>query len=435
MRDIALTIVFIVLVGWSFKRPFIAPLLWAWLGLMNPHRLTFGFAYSMPFAQIAAIVMLIALLLTKERYPYPNSGAARLLVAFYLWMCVTSLLSFNDSASVMEGWIKVTKIQVMLFVSLLMLRGRMHINALVWVIVISLGFYGLKGGVHTIMRGGTSMVMGPPGSFIEGTNDIALAMMMTVPLMYYLASQAQNKWVRRGLYLTMGVTSLAVLGTTSRGALLAVLTMATLLGLKSQRKVTTVVVLVVGLAGMFAFMPDQWVDKMGTISTHEDHSAQSRLYTWKMIWNLALHNPIAGGGFLVTENPATWHRYAVTEWAKAYSPHSIYFQALAEHGFVGLFLYISIGVAAWRLCARVIKSATTPETHWANTLARMLQASIAGFAVGGAFVNLVNFDLPYYFVALAILVDLAVKEQLQHGAATQRLPGQASIAAGVPDAR
>ena len=40
----------------------------------------------------------------------------------------------------------------------------------------------------------------------------------------------------------------------------------------------------------------------------------------------------------------------------------------------------------------------------------MVQASIAGFAVGGAFVNLVNFDLPYYFVGLAILADLAVSD-------------------------
>jgi putative inorganic carbon (HCO3(-)) transporter len=152
---------------------------------------------------------------------------------------------------------------------------------------------------------------------------------------------------------------------------------------------------------------------MGTIATHEDHSAQSRIYTWQMIWNLVQHHPITGGGFQVTENPATWHRYAVTDWAKAYSPHSIYFQALAEHGFVGLALYLAIGVSAWLRCAWLIRRCKSEATHWAALLARMVQVSIIGFAVGGAFVNLVNFDLPYYIVALAILAEVAVAQTLK----------------------
>ena len=69
---------------------------------------------------------------------------------------------------------------------------------------------------------------------------------------------------------------------------------------------------------MAAFMPDNWTDRMSSISSHQDHSAQSRLYTWQMILNMSASNPISGGGYNVTENPATWHRYAVTEWAKAY---------------------------------------------------------------------------------------------------------------------
>jgi probable O-glycosylation ligase (exosortase A-associated) len=434
MRDIALTLVFIGLVFWSFKRPVIAPLLWAWLSLMSPHRLTWGFAYNMPFAQIAAAVVLVMLFASKERYPYPGLAPARLLIAFYMWMCVTSLLSFNDSATVLAGWIKVTKVQVMLFLSLLMLRGRRHIDMLVWVIVLSIGFYGVKGGIHTILRGGGSMVMGPPGSFIEGTNDIALAMVMVIPLMYYLATEARNKWIVRGLFTMMVITGLAVLGTTSRGALLAVLTMATLLGMKSRRRTLTVVLLAVCITGMFAFMPDQWAEKMGTIQTHEDHSAQSRIYTWQMIWNMVLHHPITGGGFLITENPLTWQRYAVTEYAKAYSPHSIYFQALAEHGFVGLGLYLALWIATWRSCARIIKQAVTPETHWAGTLARMLQASIAGFAVGGAFVNLLNYDLPYYLIGVVVLTELALREQLRSSPASVPV-GLGATASGVRHAR
>ena len=423
MRDIAMVALFGLACFWALRRPWISVMVWAWLGLMNPHRLTFGFAYSLPFAQLAAVLVLVLFLQPKNRLGFPQVSTAKWLVAFYGWCCVSSVFSFNEPSMVLEDWIKVTKIQLMLFITLAMMRGRQQVHAMVWLIAISIGFYGIKGGIFTIARGGSSMVMGPTGSFIEGTNHIALAMMMVVPLMYYLIQQTESRWIRLGLWGAMGLNTLAVLGTTSRGALLAVLVMATLLGLKSKRRVATLTVLTIGLILMVIFMPDSWTNKMGTIQSHEDHSAQSRLYTWKMIWNLALHNPFTGGGYSVTANPATWHTYAVTEWAKAYSPHSIYFQALAEHGFVGLGLYLAIGVSTWRLCSRIVKQAVGPELEWANLLARMVQVAVAGFAVGGLFVNLVNFDLPYYFVALAILTHLAVQQQLKE-ATSRTLPTQ-----------
>lgn len=413
MRDIALTLVFVGLILYSFRQHFVGPLIWAWFSLMNPHRLTFGFAYTMPFAQIAAVTVLLALLISRTRQPFPRTSTTALLVLFYLWGCITSVASFNEPGAVYDMWMKVSKIQLMIFVTLVMIHGRKQIDLLVWVIVLSLGFYGLKGGIFTITHGGSSMVMGPPGSFIEGTNHLALAMLLVVPLMYYLATQNSNQWVRRGLYLLMALTILSVLGTTSRGALLGIVAMAVMLSLKSRRRFMMLTVIGVVAIGVLATMSDQWADKMVTITTHEDHSAQSRIYTWKMIWNLALHHPITGGGFQITENAATWNMYSVTEWSKAYSPHSIYFQVLAEHGFVGLALYLGLGISTWRRCNSLIRRCTTDETRWAAVLARMSQVSITGFAAGGAFVNLANFDLPYYIVALIILADVAVTETLK----------------------
>lgn len=430
MRDIAFTLLFTGLLLLCFRYHYVAPLLWAWLGLMSPHRLTYGFAYSLPFAQITAFLILAMLFVSRDRQPFPKSSTAMLLVAFYVWECITSITSFNNPEYVWEAWIKVTKIQLVLFATLMLLHGKKQIDLLVWVMVLSLGFYGFKGGLFTIARGGTAMVMGPPGSFIEVTNHLALAMLMIIPLGYYLATQLQKSWHRMALYVVMALTALSVLGTTSRGALVGSLVMAVMLALKSKRRWLMLSIIATLAMGMFAIMSDQWADKMGTITTHEDHSAQSRIYTWKMIWNLAMHHPVNGGGFQVTENPATWYRYAVTDWAKAYSPHSIYFQALAEHGFVGLALYLGIGISCWRRCSKIIKSCTTESTLWAANLARMVQVSIAGFAVGGAFVNLVNFDLPYYVVALAILTDVAVLKQLQAEKSASPLVQSPALGAG-----
>ena len=58
MRDILLRLIVAGILPFTLKKPYIGPLLWIWLGIMNPHRLTYGFAYNLPFAQISAVLFL-----------------------------------------------------------------------------------------------------------------------------------------------------------------------------------------------------------------------------------------------------------------------------------------------------------------------------------------------------------------------------------------
>ena len=66
MRDLVVTLIVVLGCGYTLKKPYIGILLWSWLSYMNPHRLSWGFAYSMPFAQITAIVLFISILFSKE---------------------------------------------------------------------------------------------------------------------------------------------------------------------------------------------------------------------------------------------------------------------------------------------------------------------------------------------------------------------------------
>ena len=86
-----------------------------------------------------------------------------------------------------------------------------------------------------------------------------------------------------------------------------------------------------------------------------------------------------------------------------HAAHSIYFQVLGEHGFVGLFLFLLLWWLTWRTAVWIRKN-TKPkgETAWAYHLAAMSQVSLVGFLVGGAFLSLAYFDLPYYIVVALI---------------------------------
>ena len=88
-------------------------------------------------------------------------------------------------------------------------------------------------------------------------------------------------------------------------------------------------------------MPDAWLNRMNTIETYQsDGSAQGRLAAWSAAWNMAFDYP-AGVGF----NQVRQHlfdRYSHNAAAGARAAHSIYFQVLGNHGFIGLGLFMSI---------------------------------------------------------------------------------------------
>ncbi|MBK8578746.1 MAG: putative O-glycosylation ligase, exosortase A system-associated [Candidatus Accumulibacter sp.] len=234
MRD--LLVVGIVLIGslYALRYPWFGIMLWTWVSLMNPHALAYGFARDFPVAAIVAIATLIGVLTTKERQnPFAQSPAVWLLL-FMGWICITYPFSYNVEGST-EMFSKVMKVDLMILVALTLLKTRRHIEFFVWVVVCSLGFYGVKGGIFTIMTGGNYRVWGP-GGFIGGNNEIALALIVVIPLMRYLQLQATNRWVRHGFTAAMLLSAAAALGSHSRGALLAIAAMAVYLWLKSPKK-------------------------------------------------------------------------------------------------------------------------------------------------------------------------------------------------------
>ena len=87
--------------------------------------------------------------------------------------------------------------------------------------MLSIGFYGAKGGFYVLRTGGeTGRVYGPPGGFISGNNELALALLMILPLMFFLRRHESNVSVRRGLWLLIALTVISILGSFSRGAFL-----------------------------------------------------------------------------------------------------------------------------------------------------------------------------------------------------------------------
>jgi len=202
MRDIFVTLVVFGTIPYIFKRPYIGILLWGWLGYMNPHKLSWGFAHDFPFAKIVAIVILIALYNSKEPKNMVWTIETKILMVFIILMFITTFNSFYPHLA-WRQWDKVWKIQLMTFVTIMLMQDKWRVQAMVWVIALSLGFYGFKGGIFTLMTGGAYAVYGPSGTFIYGNNEIGLALIMTIPLIRYLQLTTEKAFLRLGLSVTM----------------------------------------------------------------------------------------------------------------------------------------------------------------------------------------------------------------------------------------
>ena len=450
MRDILLTLFIAVLLPFVIRRPEIGAYLWVWLGMMNPHKLSYGFASTLPFAQIVAILTMVGYVFTKHKKPLPINGGTLLLFALIVWMTVTSIYAINDPQLVWGRWLFVMKINVMLLLTMMVLRGRKQIDWLVWVIVVSIGFFGVKGGFWTLTTGGGGRVWGPPGGMLEDNNSLAVALVMILPLMYYLQQTATRRWLRRSLLGAMVLVGFSVLGSQSRGALVAVLGMSFALGLKSKRPVQSSLILAAVVMLALAFMPDSWTQRMDTIQDYGgENSAMSRIYTWHTLWNVALSHPLVGAGF-AADNLSVFTLFAPTDsrfdlfQGRVYVAHSIYFQALGEHGFPGLLLFTSLWIWIWWAAGRVAKQSEefSELASWAPILMRMCQVSALGFGMGGAFLSLMNLDVPYYILVIVILTRCALEEvkrsKSQATGSNQPFPSTAkdkkNVALGYPSA-
>lgn len=412
MRDLLLFGIVFFFLFKALSKPHVGVYLWTWLSLMNPHRLTWGAAFSFPFAQVIGLVTLLGMLFTKEPKRMVWSRETILVLLFVIWMCLSTLFAFHKDIA-LDYLIRVLKIEIFFFVTILLITDKKKLNGLIWITVLSLGYYGVKGGLFTLLSGGAYRVYGPGESFIGENNAMALALIMTVPLITYLVLQEKRRWLRYGLGAAIFLCTISIVGSQSRGALLGLTAMGLFLWLKSRHKLLVGMLVTVATITILLLMPESWWERMFTIQQYEaDSSAMARINSWWTAWNVATSNLFGGGFKMFTRE--TFLAYAPFP-NVVFDAHSIYFQVLGEHGFIGLSLFLLIGLFSWVRCGEIIRLCKQDLQHkWAADLAAMLQVSMIGYGVSGAFLGLAYYDYYYHLIAIAIVTWSLVRPERKY---------------------
>ncbi|GAB0055914.1 hypothetical protein SIID45300_00213 [Candidatus Magnetaquicoccaceae bacterium FCR-1] len=484
MRDIALLLFVFALLPVALFRPYVGLMLWTWFSYMNPHRLTWGFAYNFRFNLIVAAITIISILVNRRTIQgkIPWRLPIILLAVFTLWTFITTQFAIQSGAAEIQ-FDRFFKIQLLVFSTLILVKTRRQFMLLVLIITISIGFYGVKGGLFTIRSGGHFRVMGPTDSFFVDNNSFALAMLMTIPLIYYLTSQTKSLYLRIILIASFLLSFVSVLGSYSRGGFLGLMILSISLFLKTRSRFILLAFFMACAPIIYQFMPQQWHNRMNqvidsivsTLGTHtdtdlklpkqvnintssqgnihfeqlnesqkstamtilqymmhsdteitRDKSVTGRFDAWKFSIAVANDRPILGGGFKVYDQGA-FDRYLPGVQRRA--AHSIYFEVLAEQGYVGFFIWAALHISALLSGRRIARlTRRDPELLWARELAGMLQVSLISYYTAGIFLGMAYFDLPYHIIALLVLLQVHAEQHL-----AKRIPLQAPRRSSVWD--
>ena len=272
------------------------------------------------------------------------------------------------------------------------------------------------------------------GTFLGDGNDFSLSICIVAPMAIELALASKSRIVRLFWWGALLVLCLAVVASQSRGGTLGLAAVAGYLWLRSPRKALTMILALVGVAAILAYAPDQYFERMRTISHYEaDGSAMGRITAWKAAIQMCIDHPLWGvGAGMFPVSFGTIYRPAEhMPWLTA---HSMYFLLLGELGIPGVLVLLGLIFGNLRANRRVMRARDAVAgdkrlglfPQGPNRMLYLLSASMVGFAVCGAFLSVAYY--PHLFVLTALMVSaraVAARDLPLQGGSAVRPPGSA----------
>lgn len=404
-----------------------AYIVWGWTAALSPKYYLYGFMqdirYNMLFALIALTLMLVK---RRNKEPFNATPTFMLMLALlsHSMLCIAFGYPLNPFNQILgEQFFKSILFCLVMF---WFVKDRNDMHAMFIMFGLGLGFHGVVEGLKVIVSGGGHHVSGIPTSMMSDNNHFGVAMVIVVPLLYYLQQYSSSKLARIGFFSGMLLTIVAILGTNSRGAMVALGVVGIWFFLTSQYKFRASLVLAVGIAVVFFVAPESWFERMDTIAdAGQDSSFMGRVAAWKISSAIAVQNPIFGGGFHSLQVQHVWEQFKYSQGLlgfihtpepdlRAKAAHSIYFEILGDMGFVGLFLFLSIFAnAIWaRYQIKAMIKDKSEQYAWALDKANALMLAILAYLVGGGAVSLAYFELPFMLAMLMEMLRQYVKREI-----------------------
>jgi putative inorganic carbon (hco3(-)) transporter len=317
-------------------------------------------------------LMLLFLLLLIIYIPFARNGRAALNTAFMIFGYMPFILAIIISVDTLNR-----------------LKMLMHILILIMIYQ----------AIYAILHGG----MGS-GNCFSDENDLCLYINIWLPFCYFL--MLDEKRMKRKLLYGLGlvVGLLAIVVSSSRGGFVGLICMGFVAWLFSNRKVLSIVLIVI-FAGIVYFAGGQkYMTEMGTINNKEDSTRVERLLSWEAAWNMFLDKPWGVGG----NNFQVWFsEYQPAEikrgmWGRV--AHSLWFTLIPETGVAGVILYLMLLLYNIKdiIFLLRIKKGVNHDRAYLKALGAAYIASFVGFFASASFLSALYY--PHYWYACAMII-------------------------------
>ncbi len=419
MRDIVLVSLLPILVYYSFKRPFIGAGLWLWTSAFNINQLVYGFASAITYNRLFAIITILSYFFNRNKPKFIVDKLSLLILFFFIWTTLSSIFGGANQEIIWERWGEFMRIILFYFFAIAILYRKRHLDFMIWLLVLSIGALAAGEGLKFIASGGGHRIGNLRG--ITGDNNFFAVMILVIlPMVFYLITQTKDKLIKYGLIALSVLIVLGLISTYSRAGFVGLGLLTLFVFKSSKRKILWFLVLSVIIITAMNILPEQWFDRMHSVeNAGEDGSFMHRVMVWKMSTVIAINNPFFGEGFKAVENLLIWQEYFPDYYLLDFIPtpeanfyeriraaHSIYFQVLGDHGFVGLFLFILILFSAYVKIGFIQTRAKKKEMdNWIFTLLAMIKVSIIVYCVAAGTVSAAYFDFLYAIFVIIYVLD------------------------------
>ncbi|MBK8977562.1 MAG: putative O-glycosylation ligase, exosortase A system-associated [Planctomycetes bacterium] len=424
MRDAVVFLIVVAGLPIAFRKPFIGLLLFSWLAYMRPQDLCWGFARDMRlsfYVGLALIAGFVATELGRRPFMRRDIRTASMIVILLLTYLSTALAEYHDPW-IVSGLIEFTKIVAIACITSSQVDSKQRLRVMVMTIAMCLGFFGFKGGLYGLLGGGS--INRGPGGMMEDNNDFALALVMSLPMLYYLGVTEKQPLLKRFFYLTLGLTCLTVMLTHSRGGFLSMCVVFAVFTLRAG-KILQGAMVGGSLAAIFLLAaPRSVVERLSTINeaaAGADASANARLFAWQIGLHMIEENFWIGIGHknfrLLYQHYA--RRLFPGEDLFNHVAHNSYIQMFAETGVFAFGAFMTMLVSTFFAAGQLRRIARMrPDLAWVRSYGSMAEATIAGFMLGGFFLNRAHFDLLYHWLGIVTAMVFVARMELAREPAT-----------------
>ena len=404
---------YLIILPIAFMFPFAGALAYEWLQYMPPYDVY----HAGELGNFSLIMGGIALIMwgakDKKMLPAPR-GLFAIFIIYALWVNLTQLTSIVPNDGGHGLWDRAYKMLIFTIALSMMARTQQRIEAFIWVVCLSIGNFVVAGAIKTILSGGgAETVLGAGGNILGERVSFAIAITTIIPLIRYLRDHStlieRTRLVKIGLDFLTICCVLSTVGSQARTGVVCLAVLGVFYFLKSKRKMTFVMIVPILGALVYFVAPPGYFDRMNTISSHDDDSSLGRIDSWIWGWNFAINHPITGGGF----HSYLMHQTGTIEHPSYLEAHNIFFETMADHGFVGLGLLLMLLFGTIVNCQTLSKRARRlPELDWAVNLGTMLQLAMWTFIAGSQMLHTATQSMPYEICALSLAARGIVERRL-----------------------